>query len=258
MNGKYAPPHAMPPSIDTYTGLPENAISQVPVSDAVAAAFKQPPVAMGNPQLQLLEFSKNLSGQIIHRSKQENTTVHGTLCAALAMACKTWKQNPVRIYSAVSLRETLGMGETSCVSFAGRIIPFDTDAIGSFWDIARYAKETLAGATAMEEISGFVNLLAGLIRDGIDIEGAGHFINAALPNEYLVTNVGSLPFDTDYGQLKLDAIWGPFLPPGYDGSQTIGVATINGSIRLTLTALQHTEVKPIFEFMEQILNVECA
>jgi hypothetical protein len=110
----------------------------------------------------------------------------------------------------------------------------------------------------MEEISGFVNLLVSLIKDGIDIEGAGHFINAALPNEYLITNVGLLPFDTNYDQLKLDAIWGPFLPPGYDGSQTIGVATINGSIRLTLTALQHTEVKPIFELMEQILNVECA
>jgi hypothetical protein len=257
MNGKYASPYVMPPSIDSYTDLPENAVNGIPVSDEVIAAFKQPPVAGANPQIQLLELSKELSSRIILRSKQEGTTVHGTLCAALALASRSWKPNPIRLYSPASARETLGTGETSCLSIAGRVVPFDMDTIGSFWETARYAKETLIGANSMEDISGFAHFVFSVIKDGMNVEKAGHFVNTVLANEYLVTNVGSLPFDTDYGQLKLDAIWGPFTMTGYEDSQTVGIATINGSIRIAFTSLGHIEVKPVLEFMEQILSMEC-
>jgi len=258
MNGKHAEPYAMPLSIDSYTDLPENAVGQIPVSDEVIAAFKQPPAAGANPQIQLLELSKELSTQIIQRSKQEGTTVHGTLCAALALASRSWKPNPIRLYSPASARETLGTGETTCLSIAGRVVPFDMDTLGSFWDTARYSKEALMGAHSMEDISGFANFIFSVIKDGMDVEKAGNFVNTVLANEYLVSNVGSLPFDTDYGQLKLNGIWGPFTMTGYEGSQTLGIATINGSIRIAFTSMGHTEVKPVLEFMEQILSMECS
>ena len=89
------------------------------------------------------------------------------------------------------------------------------------------------------------------VRNSGDVD---HFINTKLAHEFLLSNLGALPFNTDYGQMKLRGVWGPFLLPGSEDSQSLGVATINGSIHLTLTSLGNTEAKPILNLLENILN----
>ena len=259
MNGKYGIPHNMPPSMDAYTDLPENAVGQIPASEADILLFKQqPPTAGPNPQIRLMELSSELTQQVIKRSKQEGTTVHGTLCAALVLASKAWKPNPMRIQSAISLRETLGMDETSCASILGRIVPFDIDTIGSFWDIARYAKETLAGANSMQDVTAFANRFCLMLQNGLNVPGVGELVDTARASEYLISNIGVLTFGSDFGKFKLNSMWGPFAVTGYEGNQGLGVVTVNGSIRMMLTSLAHTHVKPVLELMEQILSMECA
>ena len=257
-NGKYAEPYVMPPSLDDYTDLPKNALSQFPASDAdIALLSQQPQAVKTTPQILLLQLSPELSGQVIKRSKQEGTTVHGALSAALALASKAWKPQPIRLFSPSSARETLGAGETVCLSIAGRVVPFDMERMSAFWDIARYAKESLAGVSSEEEIFGFARAVFGLITGGVNAEGTAQFTDTALANEYMITNVGALPFESTFGKLKLDAIWGPITITGYMGSQTVGVTAINGSINMALTSPSHMQVKPVLEFMEQILSMEC-
>jgi hypothetical protein len=258
-NGKYAEPYAMPPSLDDYTDLPKNTLSQFPVNDADIALFgQQPQTVKRAPQIQLLQLSPELSSQIIKRSKQEGTTVHGTLSAALALASKAWKPQPIRLFSPSSVRETLGAGETVCMYIgSGRVVPFDMEKISAFWDIARYAKESLAGVSSEEEISEFVKAVSGLITGGVNAEGAAQFVDTALANEYMISNIGALTFETTFGKLKLDAVWGPITITGYEGSQTVGITTINGCINMALTSPSYMQVKPIFEFMEEILSMEC-
>jgi hypothetical protein len=229
------------------------------VSDKIIEAFKQqPPIAFPKPQIQVLALSKELSAQIIRRSKQEGTTVHGTLCAALELASRSWKPNPIRIYSPASVRETLGIDETSSFSTIGRLVSFDKDTRRSFWETARYAKEALAGLNSMENLSPFMHFIFNLIKDIDDIDKAKTITDFLLANEYGLTNVGILPLNTDYGEVKLEGIWGPFISAGYEGRQSIGVATFNGSIRLSFTSPGSASVKPVLEFMEQILSMECA
>jgi hypothetical protein len=258
-NGKYTEPYAMPPSLDDYTDLPKNTLSQVPVSDADIALLSQlPPAVKTTPQIQLLQLSPKLSSRVIKRSKQEGTTVHGALSAALALASKAWKPQPIRLFSPSSARETLGAGETVCLSIGGgRVIPFDTEKISAFWDIARYAKESLAGVSSEEEIFGFARAVFGHITSGLNGEGTAQFADTALANEYMITNVGALPFESTFGKLKLDAVWGPITITGYEGSQTVGITTINGSINIALTSPSYMQVKPVLEFMKQILSMEC-
>ncbi|WP_426669699.1 condensation domain-containing protein [Mucilaginibacter sp. McL0603] len=258
-NGKHAEPYAMPPSLDDYTDLPKNTLSQFPASDADVALFSQQPQAVKTtPQIQLLQLSPELSSQVIKRSKQEGTTVQGALMAALALAGKAWKSQPIRLFSPSSARETLGAGETICLSIGGgRIVPFDMERISDFWDIARYAKESLAGVSSKEEIFGFAKAVFGLITSGINAEGTVQFADTALANEYMITNVGALPFESTIGKLKLDAVWGPITITGYECSQTVGITSINGSINMALTSPSHMQVKPVLEFMEQILSMEC-
>ncbi|MEN0053289.1 MAG: condensation domain-containing protein [Mucilaginibacter sp.] len=251
LNGKYAQPYDMPPAMDLYTDLPENALNEISIPDEIVADFKhQPPAARAKPQIHLMELSKELSAQVINRSKQERATVHGALCAALELASRSWKPNPIRIYSPSSVRQALGMSDTSCVSIAARTISLDKNASRSFWETARFVKETLTGANSVEEASRIINIMFNLVKN--------HAIDTVPTSEYMMSNIGVLPFNTDYGPLQLDAVWGPFILTGYEGCQSLGVATINGSIRIALTSAGNIQVKPVLEFVEQILSMECA
>jgi hypothetical protein len=51
----------------------------------------------------------------------------------------------------------------------------------------------------------------------------------------LVTNMANLPIETRYGELGLEAVWGPWVLPRHAGCPTIGVATVNGALCLTHT-----------------------
>jgi hypothetical protein len=210
------------------------------------------------PQIQFLKLSPELSYNVIKRSKQEGTTVHGALSAALLSTAKAWKPNPIRLFIPSSARETLETGETVSLSIGSRIIPFDMETTDSFWDIARIAKKALTGIDSKEEIFGFAKSLSEVITSGVNAQGTTQINNTLLANEYLLSNVGALPFDSDFGKLKLDALWGPFTLSGYEGSQTIGIATIHGIIHMALTSPGNMQIKPLLESIEQILSVECA
>ena len=66
-----------------------------------------------------------------------------------------------------------------------------------------------------------------------------------------MTNLGPLPFDSQFGALKLKALWGPAVLQGLEGEQTIGVANVDGSLYLTHTS--HTPPDGLLEAMRDIL-----
>jgi hypothetical protein len=59
---------------------------------------------------------------------------------------------------------------------------------------------------------------------------AGHFAENAFAFEMMISNLGNLPYETNYGELTLEKLWGPSVLAGFEGEQTIGVATINESL----------------------------
>jgi hypothetical protein len=50
--------------------------------------------------------------------------------------------------------------------------------------------------------------------------------------EMMVSNLGALPFEAEFGELRLEALWGPSVFVGIEGEQMIGAATVHGAIRL--------------------------
>jgi hypothetical protein len=255
MNGKTGQIYSMPPSLDFYTEGSYNSANEVPVTNQLIDNFKQqPPQAWPKPQFQVLALTKELTSRIIERSKQEGTSVHGALSAALVWVSKSLQYSPIRIYSPVSIRETVGAGETTCVSITGRTVSFDAITNSSFWDTARYAKQELNGANSLAFLTAFNQALLEMLPTVRNSEDVDHFINTKLAHEFLLSNLGALPFNSDYGQMKLRGVWGPFLLPGSEDIQSLGVATINGSIHLTLTSLGNTEAKPILNLLENVLH----
>lgn len=259
MNGHFTMPNTMPLAMDEYAGLVMDDLSKLPINEADFVFLEgNSGIDRSLPQVETLKLSTELSTMIRQRARQEGTTVHGVLSAALALASKDWKPQPLRIWSPASARETLESGYSASLNITTKTVSFDLAPHNTFWDIARYSTANLAGVGSMEYIAGYTHELSGLISSGIDINGLVHFGNTEIANEYLLTNLGALNIDTDFGNLQLESLWGPFVLTGLEDSQTVGVTAVNGSIHLALTTLGHIEVKPILKAIETLLTHECA
>jgi len=259
MNGKFTEPNAMPLATDEQVGLIMDDLHKLPINEADFVFLEgNSTVERALPQVDTLRLSPELSTRVRQRARQEGTTVHGALSAALALVSKDWKPQPLRIWSPASARETLESGYSASLQLTTKTVSFDLEEHRTFWDVARYSNASLAGVGSMEYITGYTQELSGLISSGIDINGLVEFGETVIANEYLLTNIGALNFDTDFGKLQLEALWGPFVLTGYEGSQTIGVTSINGIIHLALTTLAHIEAKPLLEAVEDLLMEECA
>jgi hypothetical protein len=71
----------------------------------------------------------------------------------------------------------------------------------------------------------------------------------------MISNVSLVPYSPDFGKVTVKSLWAPAMLRGHEPEQTIGVATINGSIHLI-----HTSWNPIpglLEGIEQKLAEAC-
>jgi len=71
-----------------------------------------------------------------------------------------------------------------------------------------------------------------------------------------VNNLGAIPFEARFGELRLEAIWGPCILLGYEGERLISAATVDGSLHLMHTSYQ--PLPSVLEVMEQHLTAACA
>jgi hypothetical protein len=211
------------------------------------------------PTVDGVRLTPELTSMLVERARKEGTTVHGALCAALVLAgreaSRDWDGKPVRILSPFSLRKQLGVGE-DCGAFVWATgVTMPLAPVAEFWEMARYAKSSLAGKQPLERVAMEMRGLGQAVESGIDVAGASQLLAQGFPCELLLTNLGNLPIQFDTGELKLKALWGPSVLMGFEGEQTVGAATTNDSL-----CLLHTSFAPIpslLERTERILRSAC-
>jgi hypothetical protein len=210
------------------------------------------------PTVKGLRLAPAFTESLRHRARRERTTVHGALCAALAIAGRKvsadWQEIPLRIASPISIRRTLDVGESCGVFLSAAIGVFDRQAAG-FWEVARDAKTAVAAGQTRDGVAALLSAFEQVVGNGAEIPAAAEFIAAVFAHEATLTNLGALIFDSRFGPLKLEAMWGPAVLLGMEGEQTIGVATINGSICLTHTGYAPPE--GLLETMRNVLSEAC-
>ena len=81
------------------------------------------------------------------------------------------------------------------------------------------------------------------------------FVAEVFASEVLLTNVGNLSFDRQFGPVTLKAMFGPAVLTGFEDHQTIGVATVNGALCLLHTS--HTPPEGILEKTQSVLAQAC-
>ena len=195
------------------------------------------------PSVQSLRLSAEISGELRNRARQERTTVHGALVASVSLAGRQisseWMEEPVRVISPVDNRKLLGLNDECLLSIVFPITehgPRDAQ----FWDVARGVTRDLAPARTKNGVAATFAAFGQLISSGPDAKAISQFELQMCANETMMSNLGVLPIERNYGDLILEAFWGPSVFVGIEGEQMIGAATLHGAIHLL-----HSSYTPI-------------
>jgi hypothetical protein len=230
--------------------------SSAAVAASLATAKRDAPA----PQVQRLSLVPFLTSMLQNRAKEEGTTVHGALCAALVLAGRQidfgWHDNPLRVRSSVSIRSLLKLEEHCMLAIGGGEVTVDPEATTKFWELARFMKSELSGVQTREGAALPLNAAHRAVLSGVDAQRAPHLLKRAFGGQAMVTNLGRLSFDTVFGRLRLESLWGPAVLRGVEGEQTIGAATINGSLNLLHTS--YAPLPALLMNIEAVLIKACA
>jgi hypothetical protein len=104
-----------------------------------------------------------------------------------------------------------------------------------------------------EGVTGGLSVIYEEVQKGLDVSGAADLAARLFGFDFHVSNLGALPIETTFGDLKLESIWGPAVLLGFEGEQTVGVSTLNGSLCLLHTT--HAPLPSLLDLMEEVLSV---
>jgi hypothetical protein len=234
-----------------------NTEQQEPLPEGRPVTFRE--LHHSLPGIDALRLSPELTGKLIERARKERTTVHGARCSALVLAGREasdeWISTPVRVLSPFNLRKQIGVGEDRGVFVWGAGVAMRPGVPASFWEMARFAKSSLAARQSMERVAMEMQGVEQAMGSGIDVPGAAQILSQGFPCEVFLTNLGNLSLQFDCGDLKLKELWGPAVLMGFEGEQTVGVSTVNGSL-----CMLHTSFAPLpllLQRAERILRFAC-
>ena len=153
------------------------------------------------------------------------------------------------------MREHLGAGEACGLYLGGGMIPFQAGDSRNFWELARSAKRELSPHQTFQSLYTSLHGLEAIMTKDMDVETAAQVAAGAFARDLMVSNLGQMPYESEFGKLKLEAIWGPTALQGLEGEQNVGVATTNGAIRLLHAS--YSLIPYLLENTESILSAAC-
>lgn len=242
-------------SNDQTLGLPEDLPSRT------VEQVHMPNVKMDvvKPLISSHRFSESTTQHILERARQENTSVHGAICAAVLVASRKlrpeWERTRMELVSPICTRAALNLDDNFGLNITTQSVFFENQPYLTFWDLARLAKAGLAGTSSMEYTTGYLSFFRDIVFGHNDMQQMLDALKQAFNHHLMVTNLVRVKYKTDFGPLKLQALYGPMVRSGKGMEQTIGVVTTNGSLCLTNTS--DTPIPGLLVEMEQVLEIAC-
>jgi hypothetical protein len=159
------------------------------------------------------------------------------------------------VVSPFSSRKTLGADENYGLYIGSRKIVFEADNSAGFWDLARYSKEALAGITTLESVIAGAKGMRQMAFSDIDVHLFSEKLQQVVAREMMITNIGRQSYETAFGTLMLESLWGPLAFSGSKGEQVIGISTVNG--RMCLAHLSRIPLKSLLLRTSRELHAAC-
>jgi hypothetical protein len=225
-------------SHDELLGLPTSDIYSTPsapysgLSESIELPVTQ---VAGKHQLEQIWLEPPAVAAITQRARQEQTTVHGALTAAILLTGRAksprWAETAIRCASPIDNREILGVGDNLGLLLTLAYTELESAELPNFWHLARQVRSDVS---ALGNVQAAARSFAPL-RETLTTEmDPGRMADAARQRAQTltVTNYGRLKIPSEYGPLRLLFI-SPMVTSGAPHTQTVSLATLNGLLCMT-------------------------
>jgi hypothetical protein len=228
------------PGLGQLLGLPAPVEYGKTLEGSSVAPGEEHRIARPRVHVRRLQLDVGETEVLLRRAKEEGTTVHAALVAALTLAGKryseAWNVGPVRCMSPIDMRKTLEIPDAAglLIGVHGGSVPTPDGA--SFWDVARTVREDMLPTLSAEGAQPLLGALSSMVAD----EQHAHdfyssVINGPLAHELLVTNYAAYRAQTEFGGLTIENLFTG--SPAVRGSvQKVSVLTVNGRLGMTLVS----------------------
>jgi len=191
-----------------------------------------PPTDPGSPVcIRPFALTEEETSALVRRCREEGVTVQAALCAAfLTPFAERQPDRPVRRAEIpVDLRPRLvrPVGDAYASMVGLTIVEVDC-APGNLWDAARRAAVALASVRDVDLFSVppvVIPLTGKMPKPPWDI----HY-------DLSISNLGRIDIPAEYGELRLESIYGPTFPATGPEHLILGVSTFDGRMRFTYSS----------------------
>lgn len=208
-------------------------IGRIPIRSSMSA---YPP---RQPRLLYWSLTPSETTALIARSRQEQTTVHGALCAAMLNEIASQSsdgQSHFKCLSPISIRDYLSpcIGRDFGFYFSLGITthPIDPDTL--LWEIARQVKMQLEPQMSRDILFGDVSLRQAFLASKPSPQKIMAAFLQRFESDAMVTNLGRAAIAQQFGKLKLQAVYGPAVLIGMYCERVLGVITLGDRMFFTL------------------------
>lgn len=242
-------------SNDQTLGLPDDEPDQI--------VSKVPELKMNTdvvkPLVSSFRISESTTRLVLERARQEGTTVHGAICAAVLLASRrmrpVWNEASMELVSPVCTRAALNLDDNVGLNITTKSVFFEQEPQLSFWELARFAKAGLEETATAQYVTRYLSFFRNMVFGHNDMQQMIDVLKTAFNHHIMVTNLLRVRYETDFGAMKLESLYGPMVRSGKGKEQTIGALTTNGSLCLTNTS--DTPIPGLLKEMEEILLEAC-
>jgi hypothetical protein len=245
LSGEILAPLPVPSSHEALLGLEEPAgMAERRTEPFEANASLDPKFRELTPHVAHLRIRPEITLALQERARQEQTSMHGALASAIAFAVrrlvKAKSPAPLRLASPISTRKQLNQGDDCVMLTDSGIVELEIPPSGSFWDLAQRVKSDLSPQTSLEGIAQRRRLFQQALADVFNPERAIQFARQAMNVDLLLTNMGNMSFERQYGHLTLEWLCPAILLGTSENQHVLGVATVHGSL-----SIMYCSYKPI-------------
>jgi hypothetical protein len=250
----------VPPSHEESLGIvheptDEENDGETSVTSPGAIVLRNP---QSTPSIQPVLLTRELTTDVRERARKEGTSVQGALGVAVILAINevTPREDQAlpRISIPVSTRSLLGRGEESVLLTDAGTLSMVLPEPASFWELARSAKKSIKAMQSLDLITERRRQMHQFLANLPSPEEVVQIGRQALDANFSLSNLGALPLESQYGRLRLEALWGPAIVT--EALDLLGVATVNG--RLSFLYCSHAPQPRFMLTMERILRKACA
>ncbi|MGF6492154.1 hypothetical protein ABIE56_000307 [Luteibacter sp. 621] len=186
------------------------------------------------------------------RARSEGTTVHGALAAAAMRALASLSGadgHPPRVFSPIDARRRVMDGAEHLAVHVNALTVRPDRVADDFWDDARRFGGAVGRFNQTEILATGIRAVREAVMpvsDPVEMAAGWAFVYGA---EILLTNLGVVDMPRRYGELALDAVWGPMVSTGIEGEQTLSALGFDDRLHLV-----HTSFEPAFGFLDGVVR----